>query len=109
MKNFAILLLIGAINLQEFTEAAKLTNQDKLDAKFLDDDDDEVKPEDHSNTMIDLSDIKNSVASMWSNAADVTMVDTEAAPAKSTHHFDLAGLAQGLSETATVAQTVTKL
>ena len=59
--------------------------------------------------MLDLSDIKNSVASMWSNSADLTMVDTEAAPAKPTHHFDLASLAQGLSETATVAQTVQKL
>jgi uncharacterized membrane-anchored protein YjiN (DUF445 family) len=46
---------------------------------------------------------------MWSNAADVHLVDTEAMPAKSSFHFDLAGLAQGLSETAVVAQSVTKL
>jgi len=109
MKNFAILLLLGAINLQEFTEATKLKNQDKLDAKFLDDDDDEVKPEDQVTTMVDLADSKNSVSSMWSGAADISLVDTETAPAKPPHHFDLLGLAQGLSETATVAQTVSKL
>lgn len=46
---------------------------------------------------------------MWSNSADLTMVDTDTAPAKPTHHFDLASLAQGLSETATVAVSVSKL
>ena len=57
MKNFAILLLIGAISLKEFAEATQLTNQAKLDAKFLDDDDDEdTKPEVNANALIDISD-----------------------------------------------------
>lgn len=37
------------------------------------------------------------------------MVDTESAPVKSPFHFDLAGLAQGLSETASEAHSVGKL
>lgn len=57
MKNFAILLLIGAISQKEFAEAAQLTNQGKLDAKFLDDDGDEdTKAEVDANALIDISD-----------------------------------------------------
>jgi len=75
---------------------------------MADEDDEDVKPVDMSNTMIDLSEHKSQVATMWSSAAEVNLVDTEEIP-KGTHHFDLAGLAQGLSETATIASSVSKL
>ena len=113
MKNYlAILLLLGTITLKDFTEAVSLSSQDKLAAHMLDDDEEvelEIKPDDRANAMIDVSEIKNQVSTMWSSAADTTLIDTEAAPVKSPFHFDLAGLAQGLSQTASVAHSVGKL
>jgi hypothetical protein len=53
----------------------------------------EPRPEDHANTLLDMTEHKSEVASMWSNAADVNLVDTESVPTQSPFHFDLASLA----------------
>ena len=100
MKNYlAMLLLLGTITLKDFTEAVPLSSQNKLAEHMLDDDDEdlEIKPDDRANAMIDVSQIKNQVSTMWSSAADTTLVDTEAAPVMSPFYFDLAGLALSLS------------
>jgi len=54
-------------------------------------------------------DDRSAVANMFSSAADVDLVDTESEPTNSPFHFDLAGLAQGLHQTATIAHSVSKL
>jgi len=46
---------------------------------------------------------------MWQNAAEVSLVDTDVMPVKPPMHFDLIGLAEDLTETATIAQSVQKL
>ena len=47
--------------------------------------------------MIDLKEQKQDVSNLWSNAAEVSLVDTDAMPVKPTMHFDLVGLAEGLT------------
>ena len=59
--------------------------------------------------MLDLKEHQNEVGTMWQNAAEVSLVDTDAMPVKTPMHFDLVGLAEGLTETATIAQSVQKL
>ena len=49
------------------------------------------------------------MAKMFEGAADVDQIDTDSEPVDKPFHFDLAGLAQGLSKTATVASRVNKL
>lgn len=111
MKNHitpvAFLLLLSCN--PQAAEGVQLGLQSKLAALIKDDEEGEVKPEDHQNTMLDLKEHQSEVGSMWQNAAEVSLVDTEAMPVKSPMHFDLVGLAEDLTQTATIAQSVQKL
>ena len=61
MKNLAQILLLTSVCLEgsKHINAVKITSQSKLESFIKDDlDDEDLKPEDHTNTMIDLSENK---------------------------------------------------